>query len=138
MGVFLPEIQNLGEISKDLSSWPNESQKETQEKEMNELDGLFRKSVEGEVNCLVLSAAVREERRRGERKKVVVLERQLEQIAESCKGLERVEEVLRLQNGVCRVSFYWLAQVVLLLLAMVAVVEQIFFSAGSGGSAVPT
>ncbi|CAA7409561.1 unnamed protein product [Spirodela intermedia] len=120
-----------------------------EEKEMEEeLEGLFRKSVEEEVKCFIFSAALGEARAHGEppvnerlraaEEEAALLKRRLEQVAAFCRGLEGTEEVLRLRHGVYNVSLRWLAQLVLLLVAVVALVVQIFFSSGDGGGMVPT
>ncbi|CAA6672378.1 unnamed protein product [Spirodela intermedia] len=109
-----------------------------EEKEMEEeVEGLFRKSVEEEVKCFIFSAALGEARAHGEppvnerlraaEEEAALLKSRLEQVAAFCRGLEGTEEVLRLRHGVYNVSLRWLAQLVLLLVAVVALVAQIFF-----------
>lgn len=166
----ISEIQMLGEIGRDASARPNHEEAEgsssaSVEAEMNqkealnrtaqlreeemeeELEGLFRKSVEEEVKCFILSAALGEARAHGEapvnarvravEEEAAQLKRRLERVSASCRGLEGAEEVLRLRHGVCNVSLRWLAQLVLLLFAVAALAAQIFFSSGGGG-VVPT
>ncbi|XP_078433096.1 uncharacterized protein LOC144704522 [Wolffia australiana] len=133
------EVQMLEEISREESICPNdkEEDKANSDREMEELEALYIKSMEGEICCLLLSEAVEKERR-AMREETAVLDRQLEKVTESCRRLQRVEELLGFHNGICKTSLYWIAQLGLLFLAMAALGLQVFFPPIDGGSDVPT